>query len=224
MLSAYLLAFGGLLILGGRAGDLLGRRRTLIAGTALFAAASLACGLATSPGFLVGARVVHGVSAALMAPTALSILVTTFEDDAERNTALAVWGAVGGVGATVALLVGGVLTDVIGWRAIFFINIPIALVLFALPAPAAREPRAHLRSTPPHAASPRALLYALVQAPDAGWGSPRTLLVLAAAVALFAAFLAIETRARAPLVPLGLFRAPPPTLMLLAAWPRGASA
>ena len=180
MLSAYLLAFGGLLILGGRAGDLLGRRRTLIAGTALFAAASLACGLATSPGFLVGARVVHGVSAALMAPTALSILVTTFEDDAERNTALAVWGAVGGVGATVALLVGGVLTDVIGWRAIFFINIPIALV---------------------------ALLYALVQAPDAGWGSPRTLLVLAAAVALFAAFLAIETRARAPLVPLGLFRA-----------------
>ena len=142
VLSAYLLAFGGLLMLGGRTGDLLGRRRTLIAGTALFAAASLACGLATSPGFLVGARVVHGVSAALMAPTALSILVTTFDDDAERNTALAVWGAVGGVGATVALLVGGVLTDAFGWRAIFFINIPIALVLLALAPVLLRESRA----------------------------------------------------------------------------------
>jgi MFS family permease len=116
VLSAYLLAFGGLLMLGGRTGDLLGRRRMFLAGTALFAVASLACGLATTPGFLIAARVVHGVSAALMAPTALSILVTTFDDEGERNTALAAWGAVGGVGATVALLVGGVLTDAFGMR------------------------------------------------------------------------------------------------------------
>jgi MFS family permease len=214
VLSAYLLAFGGLLMLGGRAGDLLGRRRTLIAGTALFAAASLACGLATSPGFLVGARVVYGISAALMAPTALSILVTTFEDDAERNTALAVWGAVGGVGATVALLVGGVLTDAIGWRAIFFINIPIALVLLALAPVLLRESRAPERTAFDAAGAVTltlavvALLYAVVEAPDAGWDSVRTLLVLAAAVALLAAFVAIELRARSPLVPLGLFRAP----------------
>jgi EmrB/QacA subfamily drug resistance transporter len=214
VLSAYLLAFGGLLMLGGRAGDLLGRRRTLIAGTVLFAAASLACGLASSPGFLVGARVVHGISAALMAPTALSILVTTFEDDGERNTALAVWGAVGGVGATVALLVGGVLTDAIGWRSIFFINIPIALVLLALAPVLLRESRAPERTAFDAAGAVTltlalvALLYAVVEAPDAGWGSPRTLLVLCAAVALFTAFVVIELRARAPLVPLGLFRAP----------------
>ena len=178
VLSAYLLAFGGLLMLGGRAGDLLGRRRTLIAGTALFAAASLACGLASSPGFLVGARVVHGISAALMAPTALSILVTTFEDDAERNTALAVWGAVGGVGATVALLVGGVLTDAIGWRRDLLHQHPDRRSCCSRWRPVLlRESRAPERTAFDAAGAVTltlalvALLYAVVEAPDAGWGS-----------------------------------------------------
>src|SRR5215210_752109 len=213
VLSAYLLAFGGLLMLGGRAGDLLGRRRVFLAGTAAFAVASLACGLATSPGFLVAARVAHGISAAMMTPTALSILVTTFEDDDERATALAVWGAVGGVGATVALLVGGVLTDAAGWRSIFFINVPVALVVIALAPLLLRESRAPERTAFDAAGAVTltlalvALLYAVVQAPDAGWGAPRTLLLLAAAVVLATAFVAIERRSVAPLVPLGLFRA-----------------
>jgi MFS family permease len=141
---------GGLLMLGGRMGDLLGRRRMFLAGTALFAVASLACGLATTPGFLIAARVVHGVSAALMAPTALSILVTTFDEEGERNAALAAWGAVGGVGATVALLVGGVLTDAAGWRSIFFIQPAGGRGRAGARAgPAAREPRrSGRRSTP----------------------------------------------------------------------------
>jgi EmrB/QacA subfamily drug resistance transporter len=214
VLSAYLLAFGGLLMLGGRAGDLLGRRRVFLAGTALFAVASLACGLAGSPGFLVAARVVHGVSAALMAPTALAILVTTFEDDAERTRALATWGAVGGVGATLALLVGGVLTEAAGWRSIFFINVPIALLVLALAPVLLRESRAPARRAFDVLGAVTltlalvALLYAVVEAPDAGWGAPRTLALLGAAVALGAAFLAVERRSAAPLVPLGLLRTP----------------
>ena len=141
VLSAYLLAFGGLLLLGGRAGDLLGRRRVFLAGAALFGVSSLLCGLAWAPAVLVGARVAQGVSAAIMAPTALAILMTTFAEGPERNRALAVWGGLGGLGATAALLVGGALTGVLGWESIFLINVPVAVACRARPAPA-RESRA----------------------------------------------------------------------------------
>src|SRR4051812_5103365 len=132
VLSAYLLSFGGLLLLGGRAADLLGRRRVFMVGTVLFAVASLACGLSASVAGLIAARVVQGVAAAIMTPTALSILTTTFEEGAERNKALGVWGAIGGVGATAAWLIGGPVTDGLGWEWIFFINLPVAVGVAAL--------------------------------------------------------------------------------------------
>src|SRR3954447_20638192 len=126
VLSAYLLSFGGLLLLGGRSADLLGRRRVFMVGTGLFALASLACGLSGSADQLILARVIQGAAAAIMTPTALSILTTTFQEEPERNKALGVWGAVGGVGATAAWLVGGPVTDGLGWEWIFFINLPVA--------------------------------------------------------------------------------------------------
>lgn len=132
IVSGYLVSFGGLLLLGGRAGDLFGRRRTFIAGVALFGVSSLACALASSSGMLVAARVVQGVSAAIMAPTGLAILMTTFAEGAQRNTALAFYGAFGGLGATAALLIGGVLTDVFGWQAVFVLNLPVAAAMLAL--------------------------------------------------------------------------------------------
>ena len=147
VLSAYLLSFGGLLLLGGRAADLLGRRRVFMVGTALFALASLACGLAGSAAALIAARVVQGVAAAIMTPTALSILTTTFEEGAERNKALGIWAAIGGIGATAAWLVGGPITDGLGWEWIFFINVPVALARGrAQPGAAAREPRPRARA------------------------------------------------------------------------------
>ena len=141
VLSAYLLSFGGLLLLGGRSADLLGRRRMFMIGTGLFLVASLLCGLAWSGGVLIGARVLQGVSAAIMAPTALSILMTTFEEGPERNKALGIWSAIGGVGATAALLIGGPLTDGLGWEWIFFINIPVAIGLLGLSPILVRESR-----------------------------------------------------------------------------------
>jgi MFS family permease len=132
VLSAYALTFGGLLLLGGRAADLLGRRRLFMVGVALFTAASLFCGLAWSEGALLAARVVQGVGAAIMTPTALSIISTTFEEGAERNKALGVWGALGGIGAAAAWLIGGPLVDGPGWEWIFFINIPLGLGALAL--------------------------------------------------------------------------------------------
>src|SRR5215472_12512976 len=129
VMSAYLLCFGGLLLLGGRCADLLGRRRVFMAGVGLFVCASLLCGLAWSPAALLGARVVQGVSAAIMAPTALSILLTVFPDGPERNRALGIWGGIGGVGATAGLLLGGPVTAAFGWRGVFFINIPVGLAV-----------------------------------------------------------------------------------------------
>src|SRR4051794_15246437 len=142
VMSAYLVSFGGLLLLGGRSADLLGRRRMFIVGTGLFLVSSLGCGLAGSGAMLIGARVAQGVSAAIMAPTALSILMTTFEEGRERNKALGVWAATGGTGATAALLIGGPLTDGPGWEWIFFINVPVALVLMAFAPRLLRESRA----------------------------------------------------------------------------------
>src|SRR5215470_6681840 len=141
VLSAYLLSFGGLLLLGGRAADLLGRRRVFMAGTALFALASLACGLSGSTEALIAARVIQGVAAAIMTPTALSIVTTTFEEGPERNKALGIWAAIGGIGVTAAWLVGGPITDGLGWEWIFFVNVPVALVVAALSPVLLRESR-----------------------------------------------------------------------------------
>jgi EmrB/QacA subfamily drug resistance transporter len=213
VLSAYALTFGGLLLLGGRAADLLGRRRLFITGVLCFTAASLLCGLAWSPAALLAARVVQGVGAAIMTPTALSIVATTFPDGAERNKALGIWGALGGVGATAAWLIGGPLVDGPGWEWIFFINLPLGLAALALSPLLLRESRAALtrRSYDPAGALTITgglvlLVYALVEAPDAGWGSLQTILLVAGSALLLAGFALIESRQRAPLVPLRLFR------------------
>src|SRR5690242_14583419 len=144
VLSVYALTFGGLLLLGGRAADLLGRRRVFMAGVLLFTAASLMCGLASSPAALLAARVVQGAGAAIMTPTALSIISTTFTEGAERNKALGIWGALGGIGAAAAWLIGGPLVDGPGWRWIFFINVPVGLAALALSPVLLRDSRAAL--------------------------------------------------------------------------------
>src|SRR5499433_330924 len=213
VLSGYALAFGGLLLLGGRAADLLGRRRVFTAGVVVFTAASLACGLAGSPAALLAARAVQGAGAAIMTPTALSIISTTFPEGAERNKALGIWGGLGAVGATAAWLIGGPLVDGPGWQWIFFINIPLGLAALALSPVLLRESRAALtrRSYDPAGALTITgalvlLVYALVEAPDAGWGSLQTILLFAGSTVLLAAFAFIESRHPAPLVPLRFFR------------------
>src|SRR5215472_15561361 len=213
VLSAYALTFGGLLLLGGRAADLLGRRRVFMAGIVLFTAASLMCGLAWSPAALIVARVVQGAGAAVMTPTALSIISTTFTEGAERNKALGIWGAMGGIGATTAWLIGGPLVDGPGWRWIFFINAPAGLAALALSPVLLRESRGALtrRSYDPAGALTITgalvlLVYAVVKAPGAGWGDVRTILPLAGSALLAAAFAVIEARHQAPLVPLRIFR------------------
>jgi EmrB/QacA subfamily drug resistance transporter len=213
VLSAYALTFGGLLLLGGRAADLLGRRRVFMAGVLVFTAASLMCGLAWSPAALLAARVVQGAGAAIMTPTALSIISTTFSEGSERNKALGIWGALGGIGATTAWLIGGPLVDGPGWRWIFFINVPIGLAALALLPVFLHESRAALtrRSYDPAGALTITgalvlLVYAVVKAPDVGWGDVRTILPLAGSALLLAAFVLIESRHHAPLVPLRIFR------------------
>jgi EmrB/QacA subfamily drug resistance transporter len=213
VLSAYALTYGGLLLLGGRAADLLGRRRLFVTGVLFFTAASLLCGLAWSPAALLAARVVQGVGAAIMTPTALSIIATTFTDDAERNKALGIWGALGGIGATAAWLIGGPLVDGPGWEWIFFINIPFGLAALALSPLLLRESRAELtrRSYDPAGALTITgalvlLVYALVEAPDTGWADVQTLLLFAGSALLLAAFALIESRHPAPLVPLRFLR------------------
>jgi EmrB/QacA subfamily drug resistance transporter len=213
VLSAYLLSFGGLLLLGGRSADLLGRRRVFMAGTVLFALASLACGLAGSASVLIAARVVQGMAAAIMTPTALSIVTTTFEEGAERNKALGVWAAIGGIGATAAWLVGGPITEQLGWEWIFFINVPVALAVVALSPVLLRESRDAGRGRRfdiagglTITAALVALVYAVVEAPSTGWGDGRTLGLLGASAALIVLFAWIESRSRAPLAPLRMFR------------------
>ncbi|HEX2316556.1 MAG TPA: MFS transporter [Thermomonospora sp.] len=213
VLSGYLLGFGGLLLLGGRAADLLGQRRLFTAGTALFLLTSLLCGLAWTGGVLVGARVGQGVSAAVMSPTALALLMHAFDEGPERNRALAVWTGTGAFGATAALLVGGALTDLLGWEWVFLLNVPVAVVMLALtpvllPAGRPRGPRGGF-DTAGALTSTLAfvlLILAVVEAPEAGWASARTLGLLAASAVLLAVFAAVERRAAAPLVPLRLFR------------------
>jgi EmrB/QacA subfamily drug resistance transporter len=213
VLSAYALTFGGLLLLGGRAADLLGRRRVFMAGVLVFTAASLLCGLAWSPAALLAARAVQGAGAAIMTPTALSIISTTFTEGSERNKALGIWGALGGVGATTAWLIGGPLVDGPGWRWIFFINVPVGLAALGLSPPLLRESRAALtlRSYDPAGALTITgalvlLVYAVVEAPGVGWGDVQTILPLVGSALLLAAFALIELRHHAPLVPLRILR------------------
>jgi EmrB/QacA subfamily drug resistance transporter len=213
VVSAYALTFAGLLLLGGRAADLLGRRRVFMVGLVLFTLASLLCGLAWSDTALIAARAFQGIGAAVMTPSALSIITTTFDEGAERNKALGIWGALGGIGATTAWLIGGPIVDGLGWEWIFFINIPVGLAALALSPVLLRESRGTLarRSYDPAGAltitgALALLVYAVVEAPDKGWGDPQTIILLACSVALLGAFVLIESRHRAPLVPLRIFR------------------
>jgi EmrB/QacA subfamily drug resistance transporter len=213
VVTAYALTFGGLLLLGGRAADLLGRRRILMIGLALFTTASLACGLATGDAFLIGSRAVQGVGAAIMLPAALSIVMNMFEEGAERNKALGVWGGLGAAGATVGLIAGGLLTRYAGWQYIFYLNVPIgatALLLAPRVVPESRVATERRRFDVAGAVTGTAGLVLLVdaisQAPQYGWGAPRTLALLAASVSLLVAFLIVESHVESPLLPLSIFR------------------
>jgi EmrB/QacA subfamily drug resistance transporter len=212
VLSAYALTFGGFLLLGGRAADLLGRRRVFMAGVALFTAASLVCGLSSSEGMLIAARAVQGLGAAILSPSALSIISTTFDEGAERNKALGIWGAMGGSGAAVGVLMGGVLTKWLGWEWIFFVNVPVGVGVLLVCRSVVRESRAahavrHFDALGAVLITSGLVLlvYALTRANVVGWGSAETLGVLAASLVLHIAFLAVELRSRAPLVPLEIF-------------------
>jgi len=213
IVSAYALTFGGLLLLGGRLADLLGRRRMFVVGVALFAVASLLAGFAWSEAILIAARAFQGVGAAVMTPAALSILMTTFREGAERNTALGIWGAVGASGGTAGVLLGGILTDLAGWEWIFFLNVPVGIAVMALAPVLLAESRAqvaHRRFDLAGALSVTAavavLVYALVEAESAGWASAQTLGLIGVSVALFAIFSAVELRSRAPVMPFSIFR------------------
>jgi EmrB/QacA subfamily drug resistance transporter len=206
--NAYMLSFGTLLLLGGRLADLLGRKRVLLAGVGVFTLASLACGLASSGEMLIAARAVQGLGAAAMTPAALSILMRSFPEGAERNKAIGAWGATGGIAATAAWIIGGPLIDGPGWQWVFWINIPVGLVIAALAVGLLRESRdaAAIRNfdvagVVSVTAALLALVYALVDAPAAGWTSAQTVGLIALSLALFGTFAAIERRAKAPLVP-----------------------
>jgi EmrB/QacA subfamily drug resistance transporter len=212
VMSAYLLTFGGLLLLGGRSADLIGRRLMFMAGVALFAGSSLLCGLAWSDQALIGARVLQGIAAAILAPTALSLLMTVFEEGPERNKALGIWGGIGGVGATSGLLIGGPLTEGLGWEWVFFINVPVGLGVLALcPAllPESTNPlRPRVYDIPGAVTITTALVllvFSVSEAPEVGWTAAQTIGALAASAALVAAFVLIEARSAAPLVPLRIF-------------------
>jgi EmrB/QacA subfamily drug resistance transporter len=215
VVTAYALALGGFLLLGGRAADLLGRRRIMMAGLALFTGASLACGLATSDGFLIAGRALQGLGGALMLPAALSIVMNMFREGAERNQALGIWGGLGATAGTTGLITGGLLTRYAGWHSIFLVNVPIglgALLLAPRLVPDSRLEAAHRRFDVLGASLGTGGLVLLVdavsQAPEYGWGAARTIALLAASAALLVAFLVVETRAVAPILPLSIFRLP----------------
>jgi nitrate/nitrite transporter NarK len=219
VLASYALVFGGLLLLGGRLGDLFGRRRLFLAGAGLFALASMVGGLAVAPWMLLAARVVQGMGAAALMPAALALVTSTFQDGPERDRALGIYSGVAAVGAAAGVVLGGVLTQLLGWRWVLFAAVPIALTAFLLPASVSGQ-REHpgnrqeldLPGATTVTAGLAALLYALSPAKAAGWTAPVTLGPLIAGVALLAAFVAVERRARAPLVPLATFRVRPVTV------------
>ncbi len=213
VVTAYALTFGGLLLLGGRAADLLGRRKVFMAGIALFTLASLACGLSSSESVLILARGIQGIGAAVISPAALSIITTTFTEGSERNKALGAWGAVGGGGAAAGVLLGGVLTKYLGWQWIFFVNVPVGVLVIGLAPLIVRESRRESDERRFDAVGAVAvttglvtLVYAISNAPDVGWSTFRTIGLLVLAAVLLAFFLVWETRVREPLMPLRIFR------------------
>jgi EmrB/QacA subfamily drug resistance transporter len=213
IINAYTLVFGGFLLLGGRLGDLLGRKRLFLVGLVIFTGASLIDGLATSDAMLIGARALQGLGAALISPAALSIISTTFREGAERARALAVWAAIAIGGSAVGLILGGALTQYFSWPWIFFVNIPVGIAAFFLSlryVPESRDANAHrsydLGGAVTVTGGLMTLVYAIVSAQSAGWTSARTLVLFAAAALLLGAFVVIEQRAVAPLVRLSIFR------------------
>ena len=213
IVNAYTLVFGGFLLLGGRAGDLLGRKRLFLIGLVIFTGASLLDGLASSEGLLIGARSLQGLGAALISPAALSIIATTFKEGSERAKALGVWAAIAIGGSAVGLVLGGVLTQYFSWPWIFFVNVPVGIVTFALSfrlIPESRDEQVERNYDIAGAVTVTgglmALVYAIVDAQQAGWGSFKTLGFFALAAALLVAFVVIELRTRAPLVRLSIFR------------------
>ena len=216
VISAYALLFGGALLLGGRLADLLGRRRIFIAGLAVFSISSLLCGLAWSEGTLIAFRAVQGLGGALLAPAALSLLMTTFAEGRDRNVALGIYSAAAGSGAAAGVLLGGLLTSYLNWSWIFFINVPVGAVAIALTPALLRESRADLAHRHFDVAGATSvtgglmlLVYALTRATSDGWGSATTLLLLVGSAALILAFIAIELRSRSPLLPMRIFRLRP---------------
>lgn len=213
VVNAYTLTFGGFLLLGGRLADLVGRRRMFIAGLIIFSLASLAGGLAQSEAWLLIARAIQGLGAAIISPAALSILTTTFAEGAERNKALGVWGAVAGAGGAAGVLLGGILTSGLGWQWVLFVNVPIGLAAAALAPRILLESRARADGASfdiPGAVTVTAglslLVYALVDTVNVGWGSVATLVKLAGSAILIGAFLLIERREAHPLMPFSIFR------------------
>jgi EmrB/QacA subfamily drug resistance transporter len=213
IVNAYVIAFGGFLLLGGRAADLLGRRRVFMAGLLVVAVASLLAGFAATQGELIAARAAQGLGAAIVSPSALSIVTSLFHDGAERNKALGAWGAVAGSAGAAGVLLGGVLTTGLGWQWVLWVNVPVSLIALALTPGLIPESRSE--STTRHfdaagavsvTAGLSVLAYGLLDASSAGWGSTKIVSLLAAAVLLLAIFVVIELRSEAPLVPFRIFR------------------
>jgi len=213
VITAYSIFFGGFLLLGGRLADLLGRRRLFMAGVLLFTISSLLNGLAWSEGSLIAFRGLQGLGAAMMSPAALSILTTTFEEGRERNRALGIWGAVAGSGGAVGVLLGGILTSAFSWPWIFYVNVPVGAAVLVVSPLLLRESRADLPNRYFDVAGAATitsglmlLVYGMTRATQHGWGTPETIGLLAAAGVLIASFFLIESRTKAPLLPLRIFR------------------
>src|SRR3954462_450647 len=213
VVSAYAIFFGGMLLLGGRLADLFGRRRLFIAGLILFASSSLLCGIAWSEGSLIVFRAVQGLGGALLAPAALSLLMTTFAEGRDRNLALGVYGAASGSGAAAGVLLGGVLTSYLSWPWIFFINVPVGVAAALLAPFVLRESRPDLghrhfdlAGVATITSGLMLLVYALTRATTNGWTSAMTLVLLVGAASLIASFVVVELRSPWPLLPLRIFR------------------
>ncbi len=214
VVDAYVLVFGGLLLLGGRTGDLFGRRRMFAVGIAAFAGASLAGGLATDQAWLIAARAVQGIGAAIASPAALSLVVTTFEEGAPRNRAMGVYAGMSAAGGALGLLLGGILVDVASWRWVLFVNVPIAIAVLVLTpvsigavrAPSGRSHRLDVPGALSISAGMALLVYGLVSAPTNGWSNARTDLAFVVAAVLLGLFVAVERSSKEPLIPLGFLR------------------
>ena len=212
IVNAYLLTFGGFLLLGGRLGDIVGHRRMFLAGIALFTLASIGCGLADTQGLLIAARAVQGIGGAIVSAVALSLIITLFTEPAERAKAMGVFGFVASGGGSIGVLLGGVLTDTLDWHWIFLVNVPVGIAVFALTlvllpsGGGMASGRLDIAGAVTVTAASMVAVYAIVNGNEVGWGTARTLGLLAVAGALMGLFLFIESRAAAPLVPLRLFR------------------